>query len=323
MKLIMRNIKYIVSTIILIIFILNIKIVLLSTKDASIIFFNKIFISIFPFIILSDILIYFDYHIFLKKLFGKFISKIFNVDENSTIIFILSILTSTPCNAIYIKDMLDNNEIDISTANKIINYTYFPSISFVIGVIGASIYKSLKIGFILWFICIFYNILIGIYLRKEKYIIKTKLINKNKDDFFTMLKKSINKGINTSIVILGNLIIFTIIINLIKEYINLNPIIMSLISGFLEITSGIIEISNLNISLNNKLLLTIFILTFNGLSIIFQSKSVLSEYKIDIKRTLIIKLVFSLLILLLTIISTIYICSNVTLLTCISTITTC
>ena len=44
------------------------------------------------------------------------------------------------------------NEIDLNTANKIINYTYFPSISFVIGTIGVSIYKSLKIGFILWLI---------------------------------------------------------------------------------------------------------------------------------------------------------------------------
>ena len=84
MKLIMKNIKFIILTIILVIFILNINIVINSTKDASYIFFNKIFISIFPFIILSDILIYYNYHIFLKKVFGKIISKLFNVDENST-----------------------------------------------------------------------------------------------------------------------------------------------------------------------------------------------------------------------------------------------
>ncbi len=293
MKLIMKNIKFIILTIILVIFILNINIVINSTKDASYIFFNKIFISIFPFIILSDILIYYDYHIFLKKIFGKIVSKLFNVDENSTIIFILSILTSTPSNAIYIKTMLDNNEIDISTSNKIINYTYFPSISFVVGVIGVSIYKSLKIGLILWLICILYNILIGLYLRKEKCVINNKTINKNKDDFFTMLKKSFYKGIDTSFIILSNLILFTIIINLIKEYISLNPIIMSLISGMLEMTSGIIEISILNICSINKLILTAFILTFNGFSIIFQSKSILSNYRVNIKRALIIKLVLS------------------------------
>jgi hypothetical protein len=323
MKLIMRNIKYIVSTIILIIFILNIKIVLLSTKDASIIFFNKIFISIFPFIILSDILIYFDYHIFLKKLFGKFISKIFNVDENSTIIFILSILTSTPCNAIYIKDMLDNNEIDISTANKIINYTFFPSLSFVIGTVGLSIYNSFKIGLILWLLIFIYNILIGLFLRKENNNFINKTIIKKKETFFNMLKDSFIKGLNTSFIILGNLIIFTIVINLSNKYLNMNDILFAFISGLLEITSGIMNISNLNIDLSYKLIFTFLIISFSSISVLFQAKSVLYEYNINIKRTLIIKLVFSLLILLLTIISTIYICSNVTLLTCISTITTC
>ncbi len=300
MKLIMKNIKYIFLTLILIIFILNINIVLISTKNASILFFNKVFISIFPFIILSDILIYFDYHIFLKNTIGKFISKLFNIDPSVSIIFILSLLTSSPSNAIYIKNMLDNNETDINTANRIINYTYFPSISFVIGVIGVSLYKSLKIGFILWSICLIYNLLIGIYLRRGKIINfnnKTNIIKK--DNFFIMLKKSFLKGINTSLIILGNLIIFTIIINLIKEYIYLNPIILSIISGMLEMTSGIIDISNLNISLFYKLLLTSFILTFSSLSIIFQSRSILSEYKINIKKTLIIKLVFSILICLL------------------------
>ncbi|MBQ6285916.1 MAG: hypothetical protein IJK67_06405 [Bacilli bacterium] len=298
MNLIIKSIKHIILTLLIILFILNINIILSSTKEASILFFNKVFISIFPFIILSDILIYYDYHIFLKNTIGKFISKLFNIDPNTSIIFIISMLTSAPTNAVIIKNMLDNNEIDINTANKIINYTYFPSISFVVGVIGASIYKSLKIGLILWSCCLFYNILIGIYLRKEKIIENTKKINIiKKDNFFNMLKSSILKGINTSIIILGNLIIFTIIINIIKEYIDLNPIIMSLISGVFEMTSGIIDISNLNINGIYKLIMTLFILTFSSLSIIFQSKSILSDYKINIKRTLIIKLVFSIIIL--------------------------
>ncbi len=286
-------------TLLIILFVLNINIVLISTKEASILFFNKVFISIFPFIILSDILIYFNYHIFLKNTIGKFISKLFDIDPNTSIIFILSMLTSAPTNAVIIKDMLDNNEIDLKTANKIINYTYFPSISFVVGVIGVSLYKSLKIGLILWLCCLIYNVLIGIYLRKEKYIKINDINNTNKEDFFSMLKKSFYKGINTSIIILSNLIVFTIIINILKEYVNINPIIMSLISGTFEMTSGIIDISKLNINVFYRLIMTLFILTFSSLSIIFQSKSILSEYKINIKKTLIIKLVFSIIICLL------------------------
>ncbi len=290
----MKKYKYLLLTLVLFIFIKNINIVISSAYEASLLFFNKIFISIFPFIILIDILIYYDYHTFLKNIFGKKLSKLFNIDPNTSIVFILSILTGSPANSIYIKDMLDNKQIDINTANKALLPSYFQSIPFVIGTIGVKLYNSFKIGLILWIFIFINNLLIGIYLRKNKQeIINDKNNIKNKDSLINIIKKSILKGINTSYDILGNLIIFTIIINLIKNLFNLNPILLSLISGFLEITNGIIQVNILNIDLIYKLLITLFFLSFSGLSIIFQTTSILSNYKINIKRILIIRLVFS------------------------------
>ena len=173
MNTIIKKLKYIVLTLILIVFILNIKVVINSTYEASILFFKKVFISIFPFIILCDILIYFNYHLFIKKIFGRLINKIFNIDSNTSIIFILSIFSSHPSNAIYIKNLLDNKIIDIKVANRILIYTYFPSIAFVIGVIGVSLYNSFKIGLMLWIICFINNILIGLFLRKDNVYIES------------------------------------------------------------------------------------------------------------------------------------------------------
>ena len=289
----MKKYKYILLSLVLILFIINIKLVISSTYNASLLFFNKVFVSIFPFIILCDILIYFDYHIFLKNTIGKFISKIFNIDPSTSIIFILSILTSHPANSVYIKDMLDNNEIDINTANKILCFTYFPSISFVIGTIGIGLYNSFKIGIILYLFCFLNNVLIGIFLRKDKSIsINRNNISKDKNLFDT-LRKSILKGINTSMIILGNLIIFTIISNLLIKYISIDKSFISIISGILELTNGIVSISSLNRNIIIKLTITLFILCFSGFSIIFQSISILNVYKINIKKILTMKLVFS------------------------------
>ena len=289
----MKIFKYSLLTLILFLFILNIDIVIKSVIDSSNIFITKVFVSIFPFIILSDILIYYDYHIFLANTIGKFFSKLFNIDSNTTIIFILSMLTSHPTNAIFIKDMLDNNQIDIKTANKILPYTYFPSISFVIGTIGLNMFKSIKIGLLLWLIVLINNIIIGLFLRKEKININNNYLKQKETNIFLVIKNSILKGINTSFIILGNLIIFTIIFNILTKYINFNPIILSIISSILELTNGINQISMLNTSTNIKIILTIFSLSFSSLSILFQSFSILSNYKINIKRILIIKLVFS------------------------------
>lgn len=294
----MKTIKPIFLTLTLIIFLFNLDIVINSTLSASYLFITKVFVSIFPFIILSDILFYFNYDLFLKKIFGNIISKLFNVSKSTSIIYILSILTSHPTNSIYIKEMLDRKEIDENDINKILLTTYFPSIAFVIGTIGIGIYHSIKTGVFLYLTILIKNILIGIFLRGKNLSKEIQSIKKNNITLQETISNSIIKGINISYTILGNIIIFTIIVNLLNNYLNINSTILSLMSGMLEMTSGIFMISNLNINLSQKILLTSFILNFSGLSIIFQTTSILNKYKINIKKILIIKLIFSIMMLL-------------------------
>lgn len=294
----MKTIKPIFLTLTLIIFLFNLDIVINSTLSASYLFITKVFVSIFPFIILSDILFYFNYDLFLKKIFGNIISKLFNVSKSTSIIYVLSILTSHPTNSIYIKEMLDRKEIDENDINKILLTTYFPSIAFVIGTIGIGIYHSIKTGIFLYLTILIKNILIGIFLRGKNLSKEIQSIKKNNITLQETISNSIIKGINISYTILGNIIIFTIIVNLLNNYLNINSTILSLMSGMLEMTSGIFMISNLNINLSQKILLTSFILNFSGLSIIFQTTSILNKYKINIKKILIIKLIFSIMILL-------------------------
>lgn len=289
----MKIIKPIFLTLTLIIFLFNLDIVINSTLSASYLFITKVFVSIFPFIILSDILFYYNYDLFLKKIFGNIISKLFNVSKNTSIIYVLSILTSHPANSVYIKEMLDRKEIDENDANKILLTTYFPSIAFVIGTIGIGIYHNIKIGLFLYLTILIKNILVGIFLRGKNLNKEVPSIKKNKITLQETISKSIIKGINTSYIILGNIIIFTIIVNLLNHCLNINTSLLSLISGMFEMTNGIFMISNLNINLSQKILLTSFILNFSGLSIIFQTTSILNKYKINIKKILIIKLIFS------------------------------
>ena len=292
----MKIIKSLILTLFLIVFVLNLDIVINSTLSASHLFITKVFVSIFPFIILSDILYYFNYDLFLKKIFGNIISKLFNVSKNASIIYILSILTSHPGNAIYIKGMLDNKTIDEEDATKILRATYFPSIAFVIGSIGIGIYHDIRIGIILHLITFLNNILIGVFLRGKKKCNDIEYVKQNKLTLQETLSNSISKGINTSYIILGNIIIFTILVNLLNHYLNINSTVLAIISGMLEMTNGIFMIGNLNINLTYKVILTSFILNFSGLSIIFQTSSILSKYKINIKKILIVKLIFSIII---------------------------
>lgn len=290
----MRKIKYIVLSIILCVILCNLNIIISSTYEASLLFFNKVFISLFPFMILIDILLYFKYEDFLNNIFGGLFCKLFKISKNCSSVIIISLLTGSPNNGVIIKRLLDKECISLNEANKVLNFTFFPSIVFVIGVVGIGLYNSFKIGLGLYLCIILNNLFIGLFLRKESFINNEFISLKNDVKFISYLKNSIIKNFNTMILILGNIILFFIIIGILKLIIH-NEIILSILSGLLEMTSGVFMINSLNISLCIKLYLTSFILCFSGLSILFQCFSILENYKIKVKKILFIRLIFSLL----------------------------
>ena len=73
------------------------------------------------------------------------------------------------------------------------------------------------------------------------------------------------------------IIVFLIITNLLNEYIAFNTLIKGIISGILEMTGGISNISSLNISLKLKSTLIGMILSFGGISVHMQVKSIIAD----------------------------------------------
>lgn len=286
----MKYIKYLLLSLSLLLFVFNLNIVSSTVIYVTNFFFKNIFSLVFPFIILSNILIYFDYHIFLSSVFGKLFSKLFKVSKNSSQIIILSMLSSHPNNAVYIKDMLDKKLISKMDANKLIMFTSFPSISYVVGFVGTNLYNSVWIGILLMFYNYLCNFMIGFSIRNKDTLIIDESITKNNEELFSIIKNSIFKAISVLLIIYGYLCIFNIFINIFIHYFDINLLFIGIINGILEMSSGISFIYNLEISYSLKLFLTSFFLNFSGLSIIFQIKSI---YNFDIKKILIYKLIFS------------------------------
>lgn len=261
-----------IYTIILFIFITNSKIVISSVNASLEIFINNIFVSLFPFFILSDILINYNYIYYLSKIF-KF---------KYSYIILMSLISGLPSNAKYINNLLTNNQINIKDAEILLSITYFPNPMFVIGTIGTLLLNNTLLG-ILILINIYISNLILYLIYYNKLSNNNIKINTKKISFFILLKDSITKNINTLLVILGTIVIFILTSNLLFKYIHLNPILESIIMSILEMTSGIKKISILNINTNLKFILISSSLIFSGISIICQSLSILSDYKINIK----------------------------------------
>ncbi len=292
-----RRIKLIlIFTLLLLICLLtliNPYLIIESVELSADLFFNKIFLSMFPFFILSDILISYNFPYYIGKVIGNFFKKIFKISKESSIVVILSMLSGHPGNAKYIKVLLDNQIIDENEASKLIAFTYFPNPMFVIGTVGFLFLNNTKLGFYILLIIYLTNFIIGFLIRNKFNIKNNNYFHRNNEilNFGNIIKKSIVNSFDTLILILGNITIFTILGNLIFEYINFNEILQSMITSLIEITGGLKNISELIISLNFKMALIVFTLIFSGFCIHSQIFSILSNYKINYKFIIKIRLI--------------------------------
>ena len=271
---------------------INSSIVINTIINTSNIFYKKIFPSLFPFFLLSSLLINYGFIEFTSNIF-KPLMKLFNINSNCSFILVMSMISGFPSSAKYTKDLYDKGYISSLEATKILTFTHFSNPLFILGFISLLLNK--KIGLLILIIHYLTNFIIGIIFRN---IIKidtnnNKQINNNYLSFTDVLSNSIINAFNTLFLIFGTMIVFLITTNLINEYISLNPLLKGIFNGTLEMTGGINTISNLNISLKLKSVLIGMILSFGGISVHMQIKSIISNTDIKYYPYLVARILHS------------------------------
>ena len=206
----------------------------------------------------------------------------------------MSMISGLPSNAKFISNLLDRNEISIKDANVLLSVTFFPNPMFVIATVGTLMLNNTKLGIIL-LINLYISNLIMYIIYYKKLDKKNISFNKNSLNFPNLIKNSILNNISTLMIILGTIVIFILLSNIIFTYIKVSPLTEGIITSIFEMTSGIKKISILNLNTNLKYMIISISLMFSGISIITQAFSILSNYKLDIKLILRNKLILILL----------------------------
>lgn len=250
--------------------------------------------SILPFLLISKLMIYNNFFYKINNIFGKYLEHIFNISNNSTFVIILSTITGFPTGSIYIKDLLDKNQISVEEANKLITFTSFSNPLFIISFIGEILLKSKRIGIFIYLIHLLTGLSIGLLNKNKTFDYKSINKDTNKLSFINRLTKSINESFNILANMLGIILFFLIIISIINIIMPHNSI-MQFINCFLEITTGVINISQYNLSMRLKASLIGAIISFNGLSIHFQIKSIIDNTQIKYCNYLYARILHSLL----------------------------
>ena len=282
--------KFIIFIFFILIFIKK-DIMYYTIYSTTLIWFKNIVPNLLPMFIITSLIVSSNLIINICNLFGKIFSKIFKTSKYGVFVFVLSLFTGSPSNAKYIKDLIDNNLKSKEEGNKLLLFTtnYNPLLIYSL----LTLYLDNKTSITIIIIVILSNVIIGLLNRNLEY----EKIKTNYEIKKINLSKIIKETMDTLLMILGTLIVFNIIVNILP--IN-NLLLKNIFNGLLEITTALNGIKYLSINTNFKILLSIIYLSFGGISIHTQIKSILPDtnYKLFLKNKLLSILISIILLLL-------------------------
>ncbi len=268
----------------------NSNIIIKSVNSSSLMFIKKIFPSLFPTMVIGNILIKSNVYLIIPKKIKAFLFKKFNFSNSTMELFIISLITGSPSSAMYINNYLNSGLINKKEAEALLCSTHFINPLFIVAGVGVGVFNNVKIGFVL-FIMLFISTLIKIYLNKNNFKnSKKKIINIKNTNLITSITSSIKESINALLLIFGIVVIFNILVSLVSHILDLSELASCVINGLLEMTGGIIKLSNLNVNIYIKIFLAYYFLNFGGLCIQMQSMSMIDNKKIRYLKYLIFRL---------------------------------
>ena len=259
--------------------------------------------AIFPYLFFTKILSSLGVPEKMAKLLRKPL-KIFGLPSSCAFLVVMSFISGYPMGAKLTKELYDDGGLSSSGARAATALTSISGPIFIIGTVGAAIFKSVKAGFILYAANFAASILNGLVWRNKNYVDTPMTANINK----AKLSDAVYDTVMTVLVVGGYIAIFNMVADMLKDFgvieglsnaIDLVPIIRDsgasegLVYGLLEMTKGCMTLSKAG---TNALILAFSagVTAFGGLSVIIQSVTFLSACKVSFGSFLIRKITQSL-----------------------------
>ncbi len=239
--------------------------------------------SLFPFFIISDILITYNVEKYIPSFIINFFSKLFNVSDKLVSIFFLSMISGFPSSAKNTRKYYDLGLISLKEANHILLFSHFSNPLFILSTVSVMFFNNEKLGLPILISHYLGNIIIGIILRNKapKHNNSNNEIKNKNIKFGLVFSESIISAIDTLLLIFGTLTCFLIISTCIIDFLNINLKLSILIKSILEITMGLKSLSLVNISDLLKIVISSMIISFGGLSVHMQILSQISDTDIS------------------------------------------
>ncbi len=246
------------------------------------IFKTKLFPSIFPFFVLASLLLELGIATKISNKLNPIFKRLFHVEGNSSFIILVSIISGFPSGSKYVVESYKNKTIDKSTANYLLTFTHFANPLFILGTCGL-ILNSLSLAYKILIIQIISNLILGIILRPKEIISSKKINNYQNKSFLEALPKAINDAIKLLLFMLGSITFFMFFSKLLTSFLSLNTFFETIITGILDMTSGISLVPSIDTTNYIRGLLVLTFITFGSFSVHLQVLNNIKEEDLEYK----------------------------------------
>ena len=251
------------------------------------IWIENLFPTLFPFFVVSNLLLRYGFVETLASSVGKIMPRFFHQPKESSFVLCLSLISGFPSGAKYTKELVENKQLTPEEGSYLLTFTHYSNPLFILGLIGNLLLGNKDLGLIILISHVLTGLITGIIFARKRTVLVKKVSSithsPTKQPLGTALSNSVQDALSTLFLLLGIVTIFLVLSTIIEQFLPLNPYLKAIIFGILEMTQGVKTMSSLPImELAKTIWMTIF-LSFGGLSVHIQVLSIISGTKIKYK----------------------------------------
>lgn len=252
---------------------------------------QKLIPSLFPFLVLNDLMIRSGLFSCIGKYIGKPFSKAFNLSAEASLCFISGLIFGFPLGTKTVCTLYDQKSITKSDAERLVCFCSNTGPAFVLG-IATMCLETRKAAYIIYICQALSAFVVGLFVRPRKSVSEKYAPKKQS---FTL--SNIPDAITSSFLPMMNICCFVCFFAIVSASVeNLvlffcdDKTISVLLIGFFEITNGISRING-SFSPLMRSALCAFLVGWSGVSVILQSINIMSKSGIRCKKYIVCKLI--------------------------------
>lgn len=244
----------------------------------------------------------------------KVFFNIYHTPATSSSVFLLSLISGYPMGAKLVCDMFNRGIYTQQDAKRMLAFCSVSGPMFMVGTVGVAVFGAIKFGIVIMFANILACLVNGLIFKgkkPQKFVLPSATMPQNKQSNENVLSNSVYDALISILMVGAFMVLAFLIIDVLKNTGILIFIakvvekttrldanfVQALLTGSIEITRGVIDLTALACPMQLKLVFASCLIGFGGISIFMQSLSFSSELKIKPSYILLQKLVQGLLAL--------------------------